>query len=935
MTSYPTTSPFQTFDSSTKTKETPFYMPGVHLTEEDQAEEDRLFSKFIEGTAEAQRFVHASQMDDAKTEAVTDYYKEQENFLRKSAGATGGKVEDLIGSWQSDRTDTPLLSITVAGDGLQLFQPRKLAQGDWQMADEFTFRGGSVFGALLDKEAVSPMFTELVGRNAQANHFAAVRARGGKQGELWTTSIANSAYLRDMLIDSTTTRDALQEWIDTSPSAISVKGSIPGSSYAADTMLDTLADAPIPEGWDPKEAIEALKVADPGLTKVLFEDMGVEEARLIELSKNPLQFKYFIADAIDTFAYQSYLREYTAAAGFWEESYSTMLWPLLRDSLNSNDQFAELMLTAVAVGLTATGAGAIVGVPLLAATVGRKTLKVYKIVDKIADSTRIISRAGAQAARINQFVWKTQKFIPSRITDTALDSWSVSKRFFEIPKDAGRLNRIARMGAKQFVGEAGQGVLESIVQQGEAMENGFQENFSMGHVFDNALQEGIGGTLLGIPMKSISKGSEKIMTTKLGDRINELVDASKEAIARTKIITPDVKNAVDLAVRMTMGIPDGVNVDDWAGAVEQRLHLNNALRRINHVTGITGLLDGGDNEDPLVKAAVHALSGGDPRANFGARVELLKRMTTFLDLTMVNGKETATAEDMDTLLFLAAEDAAKTHGDAVLARVTEASFVSHQKRKGITTNAAGKPLTLADATEADMKEVAEKRAESVTLLAAKLGAKDASEIAQIFGASLSPSDIAAINLAVNEDEEAAAANGETERVGVDLGGIPGKGIIKTVIDPAAKRAAKVTPEATPTVAPEAPSVPSKAVPTPEATSAAPSTEEALGELSEAVDEGSPETPPSPRDSVDIPTSPTEDLDKAAVAKDTVTEVTPTETTVVKAPEPTGQPTSTSNVQSLIAKLLSEDASTTDEANVELTEEEMNDLNSRSCTRKDT
>lgn len=890
MSSFTTNSPFSLMrqDSSTKTKPAEFYLPSMYLNEEETKEENERFSEFLNNTVEAREFTQSSRIEDFQHEQIKDYYETKEDFFRASVGLETNKTNEVLSGWRMDRNDEPILSITVAGDGLQVFQPKKLAANGWQTTDEFTFAGGSTYGLLLDKEADVPQFTELLGRNAQSNHYAAIRARGGKQGELWSKVVANSTWLQGMLAETDSVKEALDGWIESSPTAFSLKGSIPFSAYAGDTMLDVLNDADDtkPADWDPKKAIEELKQASPGLANLLFGDMQVDPERLAKLATNPLKFKYFIGDAIDTHAYQTYLSEYQKQAGGLEQAYSIYAWPLVRDSFNSNDTFSELLVTGGAVALTATGVGAYVGIPILIGKAGEKIYRITRGAQRTFDVIESVSRRSGEIAKVNQLIWKSQQFIPSRLTDTVLDNWSVTQRLFKVPTGAGRLRRVGTYVGKQFVGEGLQGLAESGVIQTEAMLTGFQEEFSVKDMLYNGVEEGLGGIFLGGPLKAISYGSENLMTTKLGNRINTVIDAGKTILSNSVQVSPQTASNLDVAVRLIMGIPNNVTIEDFEGAVEKRLRLKDTLIRAQNITGIKGLLEDQVNEDDLVQAAVRLLSGNDPGKSIPARVELIKRLETLMDRTMdpSTQKENVTAQDIEAFFYLTAVTAAG-NDSAEVAKVTEALWLSRKRKEGITQK-DGKPLTIKDATDDELKKLSEDMAEQTTLLATKLGAKDADEISKVFGSSLSDEDVQNINSSVDEYEsdQATAGNNDDESIEYNL---PAEGVFKTKVSPSNRRKKEEESQR----------------------------EAAAKALTEAKDV----SPAQEKQTLTAPKDTTTDLTEKE-EKPSVTAPTKTE----KAPD--------FSVKSVVDGLLVKDAEIDEE--IDLSEEEKSDLLNRTCFRKD-
>jgi D-serine dehydratase len=127
----------------------------------------------------------------------------------------------------------------------------------------------------------------------------------------------------------------------------------------------------------------------------------------------------------------------------------------------------------------------------------------------------------ARVGKFNQVLWKSKKFLPSNITDTVFDATGITKKFFTASEQASRTKRVLTYGLKQFIGEGAQGLVESTVNQIEAMENGFQERFSFSAVGYNMLEEGIGGLALGGPIRFAGNTAEALTTTKAGKYVTK------------------------------------------------------------------------------------------------------------------------------------------------------------------------------------------------------------------------------------------------------------------------------------------------------------------------------------------------------------------------------------------------------------------------------
>jgi hypothetical protein len=774
---------------STKTKQTEFFLPTLYLTPEEQREEDQRFFQFISDTTEGESFTQFSTLERQQQENFGEYFELKEDFYRQASKSNPGKTDKIIESWRLDRSDTPQLSITVAPEGYGLFQPRKLAQNSWQNVDEFTFAGGSIWGALLDREAAAPQFVELLGRNAQANHYAAIRARGGLQGELWQTAVSKSPWLSQMLKESNTVREELNSWIDASPTALSLKGSTPFSAYGGTTLLDILEDAEVPLDWNPKQAIEELKIADPYLANLLFDEIGVKEDRLIELGKNPIQFKYFIADVIDQHAYSSFLAEYQKQAGTIENFYATMAWPLIRDSFNSNDNFSELLVIAGGVALSTTGVGAAAGIPMIVAGASSRLAKVYKgykAIDKFETTAKFVSRA----AQFNSQIWKAKKFLPNNLTDTVFDATGITKKLFYTAEQAADIKKTGTFLqksklftnelTKQFIGEAAQGVVESVVNQANAMENGLQANFSIGQVAYNALEEGIGGAVLGFGIRKAGNIGQSLSTTKAANFITtKLSEQKAELIATLPKLSNTAKSNLRIATTSILGIPKDVDFDTFQGAVETELRLTALVERVKTTTGFGDILTPGEKENPLVSTLVTIISNGDINKETAARIEILKRLDAAITKTtdISTGKSNLSGDDIEALLFMSGISSTENN-EGARTKLIESVWLSNRIKEGTTTNKEGKPLSIIDATEDEIKATSEQIAEKINGLVVKLGASSSEEVDAVFNKNIQKEDADLMLDAINEEKETLEP-GKT--VSIDVGTLPISGIVPSTI----------------------------------------------------------------------------------------------------------------------------------------------------------
>ena len=770
---------------STKTKQAEPYFPTLNFSPEEQFEENQRFYKFISDTVEGNEFTQRSLLDHQLQKSMGKYHELKSDFYNQVAKTNPNKNTDrALSSWRLDKTETPVISVSVAPQGYGLFLPKDLSKESWQNVDEFTFSGGSTWGALLNREATAPQSAELLGRNAQTNHFMAVRARGGRKGELWQTTMVNSSWLAGMLKEDETVKQELNSWIDSSPYAWNIKGSIPLSAYFGDTMLDVLANAPKPQDWDTKKAIEELKIADPGLSDILFNELGVEESRLIELGQTPLQFKYFIADALDQHAFSRFLGEYSKSAGGFESFYATTAFPLIRDSFNSNDNFSELLATAGGFLLTSTGVGAAIGIPVFISGVTSMVLKPLRIVKKgmeTVDKYETMAKLTARVGQANKYIWQAKKILPSNITDTVFDATGITKKFFTAPEKATRTRQVLTYGLKQFIGEGTQGVIESVINQSEAIENGFQQRFSLTEVGYNALEEGIGGLALGGPIRLVGNRAEAFTTTKAGQFVTKkLGEVKAAAISTVDIKISDAnKRNLRLAANTILGIPEGVDFNTYQNAIETELRLSAIVDRINKTTGFGDILTPKDTEDPLLTNVLDILSEGNAGNNFKSRVEILRRIDSAIDKTTDSktGKSTLSGEDVETLVFLTGMDASKGQ-KGTQTKLIENFWLSRELSQGRKTNHDGKPLSVIDMTSDDILYHAEDISQSTQLLVTKLGVKSSEEIETVLLNGIGPNQIQLINEVVTETKENLESG---KSVSIAIENLPLEGTVPTSI----------------------------------------------------------------------------------------------------------------------------------------------------------
>jgi len=414
---------------------------------------------------------------------------------------------------------------------------------------ELTFRSASNWGFLLDPKAESPQFNELVSMNGQTLRFFAERMRGGAKGELWENA---SPYLKEMFKEDPTVKAYLDTMTNISPYFFSWEAST-SLPFMRTNPLEILQNAEVPTGpngevlWDPKKAIEELKVSNPKIAYALFTQMGIPEERLLDpiVAKNPQTFKFFIADALDTFATGLVLDEFSKQAGFFERNTFKFIYPVIRDSLNSNDTVAEFILIGGGLALTATGVAAVPGVAATAVGVTSKLSSVFKMFSRarssltkierlarVAKTSRTVTKAflyttngvgkavgfiaphyvgenllrlAAKSSKLKNILYTGEK---GRETALKLDTMGdlLKKSVWSDFVKAGGLKQeakvLGRYALRSLISGAGQGAIEDVIRQQNAMATGFKDTFTYTALGQNIVEEAVGELLLGGAMNA-------------------------------------------------------------------------------------------------------------------------------------------------------------------------------------------------------------------------------------------------------------------------------------------------------------------------------------------------------------------------------------------------------------------------------------------------
>jgi hypothetical protein len=535
----------------------PIYLSNHSLyPEEDENERTRVlnFIKSQQDQGIVRQAFFEKRDQEIKNKELEDYTNTLREAVKENPTAKNFDVvreAQYSYSMEKELTDTAL-TVALIADAKpgQSVLPKFYAQSIGNI-NEATFRGVSLYGLLLNPKAESPQFNELVSLNAQTLRYFAERMRGGKQGELWQNA---SPWLQKMFQEDPKVKAYLDKITTIDPAFWSYEAST-SLPFMRTNPLEILAEAEIPSGegdekWDPKKAIEELKSGSPKIAYALFTQMGIPEERLLDpiIAKNPQTFKYFIADALDTFAYGLIMEEYAKQAGSIENATFGFIYPVIRDSLNSNDTLAEILLVGGGALTTATGVGVAPGLTSVAVGAGsfisrilsfgsrsRKTLTRLEKLAQLSKTSRNVTKtwlkttnavgstvrmlspsyAGQNVikylAKYNDF--SRALFIGSKKvaegTEVArkvkLDfkNWGdiftkpVWTDFYKKGGLRQELSVFGRYAARSLVSGGVQGAVEDVIRQNNAMAFGFKESFTTTALFQNILEESVGELLLG------------------------------------------------------------------------------------------------------------------------------------------------------------------------------------------------------------------------------------------------------------------------------------------------------------------------------------------------------------------------------------------------------------------------------------------------------
>jgi hypothetical protein len=542
--------------------------------------------------------------------------------------------------------------------------------------DEASFRATSLYGLAGTREAASPQFNELIGMNAQTLKYWALRVRGGAKGEFWEEAKNKSEYLKTQFQEDEKTKQYLDYAIGLNPYFYSI-GASTDFAWAGDNPLSILSEAEAPDGWDVKTAIEELKTSAPDIAYSLFTVMGLTEKDFTDnplINKNPQTFKYAITDALDTYAYAKVVKGYSEQSGTITNTYVQTIWPLIRDSLNSNDTLAELGLIGIGTVATFTGVLAPAGVP--AAVVGAlsfasKAIKIPVGMVKAANRGRRLIQTGSRLEKAivntSRFLGNTYRLAPHNLGEGLLAAaakksptlkrvlftsdkvremgWKAPfEQGFTVGLGAGS-RRVGKYALRSFVNGATQGAAEDILRQTYAIQSDFQEGFNGSRIVGNMVEEAVGEIFLGGAMNAattVPKSLIEVLDVKA--KINDTFSKYEGFAGKTwqavekqwNRLNPDFKFELEKAAMLTLGITKDspLTPSQQVDVIVRGLDFKRKSNKLAQSAPAIGTIIDKKTTTPLVNGLIEALESETEGGPSEGRV----RMELFTVLNAVSGK---------------------------------------------------------------------------------------------------------------------------------------------------------------------------------------------------------------------------------------------------------------------------------------------------------
>ena len=947
-------------------------------SEEDKIKEHEAFLKYANDISLSAQGVSATYFNQNDTKELNNKReKEIETFAKLSSDMSTEKnaaenASEIVDKLRSDAEDKVLRTVSLTQDAPQLNTLKSLRYSS-DYLDEVTFRGSSTAGFLLDPNASAAQYKELLTVSPSSMKYGAIRLRGGLHGEFWKDVVAKSEWLRNMFVESPEMKDYIDKWANIIPylNSTTANTAVIGTRY---TPLDMLANAKAPQGWDSKIAIQNLKDASPELAAYLFDTMGIKEDDLAKQSLTPDHFKFLVADAVDSYAMGEIIQDFTTHNNnAWV---NTTLWPMLRDSANSSDSFAEYVFFGAGAVLTATGVTAEIGVPMMiaagakigfdAAEVGSKTYAIARRIKAISIAAKRISderKITAGLVKLRYGIAKTSEFLPHQLSETigkklaskipiigkvhayagevgikSVIKKAVGGGIFREAEDITKGQAFAALptwAARTFLAEAAEGTIEDIFRQHNAISTGFQTNFSFSDLINNAKEEGVGGLMLAPIFHGIGHGSRFMMRDAADGLVLKTVNKTFSYVTRN--MSPEAKLKLQYFAKLSAGLPEDTELtaQQYVDLAHLEYTIHSQDLKLQQASGLGSILDP-NNSNPVVKTALDILSNGQAQHRDKASLELLGMLGAVVE-RLGNDATKLTNSDFISLVFLIAQrrsaEVAAQSGDQSDFRKLLGSvwvWVDMQRTKDNKT----KSIELKDLTDENMEFIANHLANHETRFLGLLGIKDFNELQS--NLTLAEEHKKVIQGLVQTEANETKTNISVES---ESGPLPG---INSVTTPnndeqgdfdfwanLGSDREPVTPEATPAapeaaaLAPEAtPAAPEAAALAPEATPAAPKAAALAPEATPEAAALAPEaTPAAPEATPAAPEATPAAPEATPAAPEAAPQVT--QTTQTTATETSTSVNAKNTVTSVLESLLTGKTEVSEDVN--LTDDDIDDI----------
>lgn len=579
------------------------------------------------------------------------------------------------------------------------------------------FFSSSINQRVLDRNAMSPMETELSARNAQTMVPSAWRVLSSFFDNV--ESKESSLFKIDSDIEGRLGHIANQQ-----PYMWNREASNPLSAYWGDTVASILSDEMTPEGWTTEAAIEEFRKYEPEMAEYMDRN-GVDWANLADLSKKgPANLRYYLANTIDAIAAARVMEDFAAESGAIRRSFWNFAYPLVQQSLNSNDTLSEIM-GVMGVSAASLGLAAIPAVVGAAASRGYKALKAANtITGMVKDGTRTLevikkaskygNRATDSALTVNRQLIRglhtVAEYSPTRLTDHIADALKSKGLVAKNP------TKLVNLGLR-FGTESVQGAIESVVWQSREMHNGNQDfmAFDMSEIGYNMLEEGVGGVTLGyglnFALKQISWMGKKVNGKLDPDRklMGAMQGLGKSYVANTSARTREAIMLLTIEARGRKG----VDADKYGSVVKFRAESLDAADNL----GIRF-----DDDSDETWAALGTISGA---AGFeSAAMDPVKRAT----IIEINRMQELGRANGNTDFKLSREEILAFAGAAVEGMASDPG-ANKAIVEAVVTSFSGKSLSAM--SEEEINEVSVNVKSTLNGLAAKVGMGDIEMIKEL------------------------------------------------------------------------------------------------------------------------------------------------------------------------------------------------------------